>query len=402
MRTVLLFLGRVAAVVVIVLGGAALAAGVLVPRLTGATPYVVLSGSMAPTLPAGALVVVRPVDPAGIRTGDVITYQVRSGEPVVATHRVVGIGSTAAGERTFRTRGDANGADDVHPVRAVQVQGRLWYFVPYLGRAGTLLTGEQRETLTAVLAVGLIGYAGWQVRAAVQERRAVTQTAGTGPTARRSSSARGSSGGSRATGLVLAVVLSGSVWTPGAPARAEAGAPDRPPSVGLSLDGRTWNQDSVSPLFDRGMRWVPGDVASATFYVRNDSRAPVAGQAEVLMGPGSEVLTRELSFRTRLAGAAWRHGVRSAPVVLAPGDVVPVDVEVAFASGAMNETQRSRVALEIRVALTDVAVPPGQEPGAPVAPEQEPLAPTGANPLVLLLLAVAAVLAGTALWRRHG
>jgi len=78
---------------VVLLGATALVTlAVLVPRVAGATPYTVLTGSMSPAYPPGTLVVVRPVDLADVRVGDVVTYQLRSGEPAVATHRVVGVG----------------------------------------------------------------------------------------------------------------------------------------------------------------------------------------------------------------------------------------------------------------------------------------------------------------------
>src|SRR5690606_9684712 len=166
-----------------------------------------------------------------IRTGDVTTYQLRSGEPVVATHRVVGLGSTVAGEPTFETRGDASAATDAEPVRAVQVQGRLWYAVPYLGRVGALLTGTQRDALSAGLVVVLLGYAAWQVIGAVRERRAASGREPARPA------------GSAAVVLVVAAALTGSV--PGVPGAAAADA--GPPGVGLSLDGRPWTRGPLMP-----------------------------------------------------------------------------------------------------------------------------------------------------------
>ncbi|WP_125778182.1 signal peptidase I [Antribacter gilvus] len=171
MGDVLRVAGRALALVLLVAAGAALLAGVLVPRLAGATPYVVTSGSMRPALPAGTLVVVRPADPSTIRIGDVVTYQLRSGDPQVATHRVVGVGSTTTGERTLVTRGDANTGTDPHPVREAQVRGVLWYHVPYLGRVSVLLSPAQREAATTGLVVLLLGYAAWQVVGAVRARR---------------------------------------------------------------------------------------------------------------------------------------------------------------------------------------------------------------------------------------
>lgn len=168
MRVVVSFLGRVLATVVVGLAGVALTVGVIVPRIAGATTYTVLSGSMTPTLRVGELIAVRPA--SQITTGDVITYQVRSGASPMVTHRVVGIGSTVGGERVYRTRGDANEAADSTLVRAVQVRGKLWYHVPYLGYVSVWLTGGRRGVIAAVVAVALLCYAAWHVLQTARER----------------------------------------------------------------------------------------------------------------------------------------------------------------------------------------------------------------------------------------
>src|SRR5699024_700722 len=96
----------------LVLAACALVVDLVVPRLFGATPYAVLTSSMSPSLPAGSLVVVRPVRPESIGVGSVITYQLRSGEPAGVTHRVVAQAVDGTGARTWRTRGDANDVAD--------------------------------------------------------------------------------------------------------------------------------------------------------------------------------------------------------------------------------------------------------------------------------------------------
>ncbi len=171
MRTVVRLAGRGLAAAVVTVAGAALLVGVLLPRLAGATPYAVATGSMAPALDIGALAVVRPVDAASISTGDVVTYQLRSGRPEVATHRVVGVGTTVGGDRTFVTQGDANSVPDDEPVHEVQVRGTLWYAVPLLGHVSSLASGQQREAVGTALAVGLLGYAGLLVIREVRARR---------------------------------------------------------------------------------------------------------------------------------------------------------------------------------------------------------------------------------------
>lgn len=172
MRAALRFARLVLAWVVILTAGGLLLAAVVVPRLTGATTYDVRTGSMRPALPPGTLVVVRPVAPDAIGIGSVVTYQLESGEPVVATHRVTEIGiNNVTGERTFRTKGDANDALDPEPVRPVQVRGELWYAVPYVGHLNDVLTGRRELPLLAAV-VGLLGYAGWMFAGAARDRRA--------------------------------------------------------------------------------------------------------------------------------------------------------------------------------------------------------------------------------------
>ena len=156
----------------ILLGAAALLTiGVAVPRVTGATPYVILTSSMEPNLPPGTLVVSRPVAPDQIGVGDVITYQLHSGEPEVVTHRVVSVGFTTSGDYQFITRGDANDLPDPAPVRSVQLRGRTWYAVPYVGRATSLFDTHERRLLTWGVGGALLAQGAWWLAEAFVSRR---------------------------------------------------------------------------------------------------------------------------------------------------------------------------------------------------------------------------------------
>lgn len=157
--------------VLIVAAVGAVVVGVVVPRLFGATPYAVLTSSMTPSLAEGTLVVVRPQPPTSIGVGSAITYQLRSGEPEVVTHRVVAVGVDGAGARTFRTRGDANDLADPGWVRPVQVKGEVWYAVPHLGRLHTVLSGRQHQQLVHLTAAALLAFAAAMCVGAVRDRR---------------------------------------------------------------------------------------------------------------------------------------------------------------------------------------------------------------------------------------
>ena len=158
---------------------AALAALVVIPRVTGSTAYTVLTGSMEPKYPPGTLIVAKPTPGDQIEPGDVITFQPESGNPAVVTHRVVSVFYSADGQRQFITKGDANNATD-QPLIAEQIRGKKLYAVPYLGRVNTLISGSSRSVLVFVIAGALGAYALWMwlsgLRDARRSRRADPST----------------------------------------------------------------------------------------------------------------------------------------------------------------------------------------------------------------------------------
>lgn len=163
--------GQVLTWLVILFVSAVVTVAVLVPRLAGATPYVVLTGSMQPQMPPGTLVVVKPVAADEITTGTVLTYQLESGKPTVVTHRVTSVGVDGKGELRFGTKGDANKEPDAHLVMPVQIKGERWYYVPYLGYVTSVITGEERQIGLVAVVVGLFGFAGLMFVGAARDRR---------------------------------------------------------------------------------------------------------------------------------------------------------------------------------------------------------------------------------------
>lgn len=160
--------------VVIVLSLTAITALVLVPRLAGATPYTILTGSMEPDMPPGTIVIVKPLPFEQIRQGDVVTYQLESGKPMVVTHRVVGI-DVVDGETRLVTQGDANDAPDALSVREVQVKGVVWYHVPMIGYATSLVDDVSKGIAVRVIGAALLAYAAFLALSALAKRKKVTR-----------------------------------------------------------------------------------------------------------------------------------------------------------------------------------------------------------------------------------
>jgi len=143
----------------VLLASTAIALGIaLFPVLTGGSALTVLSGSMSPGLPVGAIAFVRPVDPATVEPGDVITFQRAPDAPELVTHRVLAV-DASSGVPVFTTKGDANEDADVDPVAASAVQGRLWFGVAYLGRLSAILHSPKGVGLLVVLVCAVIAAA---------------------------------------------------------------------------------------------------------------------------------------------------------------------------------------------------------------------------------------------------
>lgn len=118
------------ALVAIVVVLAVLLVGV---RLVGFQVFTVLSGSMEPTYHTGSLIYVKEVDYKEIEAGQVITFLLD--EDTVATHRVVEVvpDETDATVLRYRTKGDANDAEDGSLVHYKNVLGSPVFSIPKLG-----------------------------------------------------------------------------------------------------------------------------------------------------------------------------------------------------------------------------------------------------------------------------
>ena len=94
---------------------------------------VVLTSSMEPALPRGALAFTQSIEPGKVKVGDIIAFSPENDPDITTSHRVVEVVS-ADGELSFRTKGDANEEADPWLVPADYVQGKVVFHIPRLGR----------------------------------------------------------------------------------------------------------------------------------------------------------------------------------------------------------------------------------------------------------------------------
>lgn len=157
--------------VVVILASVAVSVG---PRFAPFEAYVVLSGSMEPLIRVGSVEVVRPVPPATLQAGDIITYQ-RIEEPlVIVTHRITQITPATAGP-VVRTKGDANEVEDPWDL---QLRGTAWKHLVSVPLAGFILVFAQNapgRIVTVVIPAALLSalwlYELWHRRRVVTRSR---------------------------------------------------------------------------------------------------------------------------------------------------------------------------------------------------------------------------------------
>lgn len=141
------------AVVAAVLVGVLLAAVTVVTLVAvhdGYQAIAMQTGSMAPAINPGDLVVIQQVAPQQITTGDVITFQAPvDGSPMV-THRVIAVRESASGP-VFQTKGDQNQSPDPWSIHYNAGGWRLTRVVPSGAAVLDFLRGGLGHVVTGVL-----------------------------------------------------------------------------------------------------------------------------------------------------------------------------------------------------------------------------------------------------------
>ena len=107
--------------------------------------YVVLSGSMLPTIKVKDIVVTKKIAEESLKVGDIITFispDTRFGG-ISVTHRIIDkIYDEQAGIYKYKTQGDANNVSDAVPVPNENILGKVILKVPKLGYLQDILASK--------------------------------------------------------------------------------------------------------------------------------------------------------------------------------------------------------------------------------------------------------------------
>ena len=138
--------------------------------------------------------------------------------------------------------------------------------------------------------------------------------------------------------------------------------------LGLSPDGVTWSSALPGPIFDPAMRWVPGDVETGVFYVRNQSTDPGVLDLTMLASQVTDLIdTGDLTVAARVGAGDWTTvGTAGPHELIAPtqvpaGAVRRIAVRVTFDPASDNQSQDKALDLRFRVRLSQDSSVSGPE-----------------------------------------
>jgi signal peptidase I len=124
---------------------------------------VITSGSMAPTVAPGDVIVAAPHDGQGLGPGTVVVF-LDAGRPGLVTHRIVSVNE----DGTYQTKGDANRVNDSTPLTPQQIVGVGNLLVPLVGMPAMWVWSETWLNFGVWAAVMIL--AAWSARFALLEK----------------------------------------------------------------------------------------------------------------------------------------------------------------------------------------------------------------------------------------
>lgn len=114
--------------------------------------YVIVSGSMEPTIKIRDAIIIKRYDEQDLKVGDIITY--RSEDPyfygIMITHRIIDV-TYDEGEKVYVTKGDHNATRDRLPVKSNQIYGKVIMMIPKIGYIQTFLATSYGWIIAVVI-----------------------------------------------------------------------------------------------------------------------------------------------------------------------------------------------------------------------------------------------------------
>lgn len=122
------------------------------PDLFGEKAFVIISGSMIPTIQIGDVAIVR--DNTNVQVGDIIAFRKNA---TVIVHRVINE-MNVDGKTMYQTKGDNNDIADLELVKTEEIEGIFQGKIPYIGKVLMFLYNNLAIVVIIVVVILLIKY----------------------------------------------------------------------------------------------------------------------------------------------------------------------------------------------------------------------------------------------------
>lgn len=119
------------------------------PDFFGYKSFVIVSGSMEPTIMTGDAIFVKEVPQKEIKTNDIISFS--QGETIV-THRIIGI-VEENGVKRYKTKGDNNNTEDREKITYEQIEGKYQFKI---NQFGTIIKILKSKITLAILVIMIV------------------------------------------------------------------------------------------------------------------------------------------------------------------------------------------------------------------------------------------------------
>ena len=137
-----------------------------IPDFFGYKNFIIVSGSMEPTIMKGDAIFIKEVKQEQIGVNDIISF--RQGE-IITTHRVIEI-IEESGTKKYKTKGDNNSIEDKEKVTFEEIEGKYQFKI---SKVGTIIEVLQNKiTLIILIIIIVLNYwYRWHLEHKRQERK---------------------------------------------------------------------------------------------------------------------------------------------------------------------------------------------------------------------------------------
>lgn len=119
-----------------------------IPDLLGYKSFVIVSGSMEPTIMTGDAILVKEVPQNEIKTNDIISFS-QGGN--IVTHRVIEI-VEENGIKKYKTKGDNNNTEDKEKITYEQIEGKYQFKINQFG----VITEILKSKITLIILILIV------------------------------------------------------------------------------------------------------------------------------------------------------------------------------------------------------------------------------------------------------